>query len=100
MFQNLQASIIDSNKYMTYESAIKLFTSNVSYTSTEKVNREVAIMRKNNFAIEVLQNDLFPHCKTIKQKIYYLGYMTHKLMLARFGFIKEDDRDSFNWNIN
>ena len=95
MFQNLQASIIDSNKYMTYESAIKLFTSNVSYTSTEKVNREVAIMRKNNFAIEVLQNDLFPHCKTIKQKIYYLGYMTHKLMLARFGFIKEDDRDSY-----
>ena len=95
MFQNLQASIIDSNKYMTYESAIKLFTSNVSYTSTEKVNREVAIMRKNNFAIEVLQNDLFPHCKTIKQKIYYLGCMTHKLMLARFGFIKEDDRDSY-----
>jgi DNA-directed RNA polymerase II subunit RPB2 len=95
MFQNLQASIIDSNEYMTYESAIKLFISNVSYTSTEKVSREVAIMRKRNFAIEVLQNDLFPHCKTIKQKIYYLGYMTYKLMLARFGFIKEDDRDSY-----
>jgi DNA-directed RNA polymerase II subunit RPB2 len=95
MFENLQASIIDSNEYMTYESAIKLFISNVSYTSTEKVSREVAIMRKRNFAIEVLQNDLFPHCKTTKQKIYYLGYMTHKLMLARFGFIKEDDRDSY-----
>lgn len=95
MFENLQASIIDSNEYMTYESAIKLFISNVSYTSTEKVSREVAIMRKRNFAIEVLQNDLFPHCKTIKQKMYYLGYMAHKLMLARFGFIKEDDRDSY-----
>jgi DNA-directed RNA polymerase II subunit RPB2 len=95
MFENLQASIIDSNEYMTYESAIKLFISNVSYTSTEKVSREVAIMRKRNFAVEVLQNDLFPHCKTNKQKIYYLGYMAHKLMLARFGFIKEDDRDSY-----
>lgn len=95
MLENLQASIIDANKYMTYESAIKLFTSNVSYTSAEKVNREIAIMRKQNFALEVLQNDLFPHCQTLKQKLYYLGYMTYKLMLARFGFIKEDDRDSY-----
>ena len=95
MFENLHASIIDANKYMTYESSIKLFTSNVSYTSAEKVNREVAIMRKQNFALEVLQNDLFPHCQTIKQKLYYLGYMAHKLMLAKFGFIKDDDRDSY-----
>ena len=95
IFENLHASIIDANKYMTYESAIRLFTSNVSYTSTEKVSREVAIMRKQNFALEVLQNDLFPHCQTLKQKLYYLGYMTYKLMLARFGFIKEDDRDSY-----
>ena len=95
MFQNLHASVIDANKYMTYDSAIKLFTSNVSYTSAEKVNREVAIMRKQNFALEVLQNDLFPHCQTPKQKLFYLGYMAYKLMLARFGFIKEDDRDSY-----
>ena len=95
MFENLHASVIDANKYMTYDSAIKLFTSNVSYTSAEKVNREVAIMRKQNFALEVLQNDLFPHCRTPKQKLYYLGYMAYKLMLARFGFIKEDDRDSY-----
>ena len=95
MFDNLQASIIDANKYMTHECAMKLFTANVSYTSTEKVDREVAIMRKHNFALEVLQNDLFPHCKTMKQKIYYLGYMTYKLLLARFGFIGQDDRDSY-----
>ena len=95
MFENLHASIIDANKYMTHESAIKLFISNVSYTSTEKVSHSVASTRKHNFALEVLQNDLFPHCQTNKQKIYYLGYMAHRLMLARFGFIKEDDRDSY-----
>lgn len=95
MFENLNASIIDANKYMTHESAIKLFTSNVSYSSAEKVSYAVATMRKHNFALEVLQNDLFPHCQTNKQKIYYLGYMAHKLMMARFGFIKEDDRDSY-----
>lgn len=95
MFENLNASIIDANKYMTYDSAIKLFTSNVSYTSTVKVSYDVAVMRKHNFALEVLQNDLFPHCQTTTQKIYYLGYMAHKLMMARFGFINEDDRDSY-----
>jgi DNA-directed RNA polymerase beta subunit len=95
MFENLQASIIEANKYITYDSAIKLFTSNVNYSSAEKVGRDVAAMRKQNFALEVLQNDLFPHCKTRKQKLYYLGYMANKLMMAKFGFIKEDDRDSY-----
>ena len=95
MFENLNASIIDANKCMTHDSAIKMFVSNVSYTSTEKINYNIAAMRKHNFALEVLQNDLFPHCQTNKQKIYYLGYMAHKLMMARFGFIKEDDRDSY-----
>jgi DNA-directed RNA polymerase II subunit RPB2 len=95
MFNNLQASIIDANKYMSHDCAMKLFTSNVSYTSTEKVDKDIAITRKHNFANEVLQNDLFPHCKTTKQKIYYLGYMTHKLLMARFGFIGQDDRDSY-----
>jgi DNA-directed RNA polymerase II subunit RPB2 len=95
MFNNLQASIIDANKYMSHDCAMKLFISNVSYTSTEKVDKDIAIMRKHNFANEVLQNDLFPHCKTTKQKIYYLGYMTHKLLMARFGVIGQDDRDSY-----
>lgn len=95
MLENLHASIIDANKCITYDSAIKLFVSNVSYTSTGKINYEVAVARKHNFALEVLQNDLFPHCQTAKQKIYYLGYMARKLMMAKFGFIKEDDRDSY-----
>jgi len=95
IFENLQASIIESNKYMTYENALKLFISNVTYVSAEKVDKEVAIMRKHNFALEVLQNDLFPHCQTNIQKLYYLGYMANKLLMAKYGFIKQDDRDSY-----
>ena len=41
-----------------------------------------------------LNNDLFPHCKTDKQKIYFLGYMTNKLLKCSFGW-KTDDRDSY-----
>lgn len=95
IFQNLQASIIESNKYITYENALKLFISNVTYVSGEKVDKEVAMMRKRNFALEVLQNDLFPHCQTNIQKLYYLGYMANKLLMAKYNFIKQDDRDSY-----
>ena len=95
MFENLQASIIESNKYMTHEQATKLFISNITYISTDKVDRDVAIMRKNKFSLEILQNDLFPHCQTNLQKMYYLGYMTLKLLMAKYKLIKEDDRDSY-----
>lgn len=95
MFANLQASIMEANKCITYDAAVKMLVSNVSYTSHEKVDKETAAHRKMKFALEILQNDLFPHCQTIEQKRYFLGYMAYKLSLARFGFIKQDDRDSY-----
>ena len=42
-----------------------------------------------------LEKDLFPHCQTEKQKIYYLGYMVNKLLRTSFGWRKSDDRDSY-----
>ena len=94
MLENLQASIIESNKYMTYEEAIKYITGVVSYTAIN-VDKETGAMKKRQFTLEVLQNDLFPHCQTLKQKIYFLGYMTNKLLQAKFELIKGDDRDSY-----
>ena len=38
---------------------------------------------------------MFPHCPTEKQKIYFLGYMTNKLLSTSFGWRKIDDRDSY-----
>jgi DNA-directed RNA polymerase II subunit RPB2 len=38
---------------------------------------------------------LFPHCNTLQQKIFFLGYMAQKLMRAAFELIKADDRDSY-----
>jgi len=94
MLDNLQASIIEANKYITYEDAIKYITGYVSYTPLN-IDKETGAMKKRQFTLEVLQNDLFPHCQTLKQKIYFLGYMANKLLQASFGWIKGDDRDSY-----
>ena len=94
LLEALRGSIIDANKYMTQECAIKYIVNNVIYTPMN-MDKETGSKKKHNFAIEVLNNDIFPHCKTEKQKIYMLGYMTNILIQASFGWLEEDDRDSY-----
>ena len=79
---------------MTYDSAIKYIVSNVIYTPLN-MDKETGIKRKHNFAIEVINNDIFPNCKTQTQKIYMLGYMANRLLQTSFGWIEESDRDSY-----
>ncbi len=90
----LQASIIDANKYLTQEDAIRHITSFVAYTPFN-MDRESGLLKKREFALEVLNNDLFPHCQTMSQKIYMLGYMCKKLIQTSLGWIPCDDRDSY-----
>jgi DNA-directed RNA polymerase beta subunit/intein/homing endonuclease len=90
----LQASIIDANKYLTQEDAIRHITSFVAYTPFN-MDRESGLLKKREFALEVLNNDLFPHCQTMNQKIYMLGHMCKKLIQTSMGWIPCDDRDSY-----
>ena len=90
----LQASVIDSNKYHTKEDALKHITSYVAYTPMN-MDKEKGIKKKNEFTNDVLNNDLFPHCKTQSQKLYLLGYMARKLIMVSFGWLQPDDRDSY-----
>ena len=90
----LQASVIDANKYMTREDALKHITSYVAYTPIN-MDKETGNRKKREFAIEVLENDLFPHCQTLQQKLYLLGYMAKKLIQTSLGWIPPDDRDSY-----
>jgi len=90
----LQASIIDANKYLTQEDAIRHITSFVAYTPFN-MDRESGLLKKREFALEVLNNDLFPHCQTMTQKICMLGYMCKKLIQTSLGWIPCDDRDSY-----
>ena len=92
--QCLQASIIDANKYMTEEDAIRHITSYVAYTPIN-MDKEKGAQKKREFALEVLNNDLFPHCTTKAQKLYMLGYMANKLLQTSLGWIVPCDRDSY-----
>jgi DNA-directed RNA polymerase beta subunit len=94
LLEALQASIIDSNHIMTQDDAIKYFTSQVIFTPIN-MDKETGAKKKREFALEVLNNDLFPHCNTAKQRIFFLGYMANKLLRAFFEISKQDDRDSY-----
>ena len=94
MLNMLQASVIEANKYLTQPEAIKYITGYSMFTPIN-MDKETGIQKKHQFTMDILNNDLFPHCSTPKQKIYFLGYMTHKLMLAFFRVIPQDDRDSY-----
>ena len=90
----LNASIIESNQYMTKEDSLKQITSYVAFTPMN-MDKEQGYKKKRDFTMDVLNNDLFPHCKTPEQKIYFLGYMTNKLIQTALGWLKPNDRDSY-----
>ena len=90
----LQASIIDSNKYMTQEDAMRHVTANVTFMPLN-MDKETGARKKREFAQDVLDNDLFPHCRTRDQKIYLVGYMANKLIQTALGLLPPDDRDSY-----
>jgi DNA-directed RNA polymerase II subunit RPB2 len=91
---SLQASIIDANTVLTHEDAMRHLTSNVMYTPMY-MDKETGAKKKREFALDILNSDLFPHCKTVTQKIYFLGYMAMRLIKCSLGILKQDDRDSY-----
>jgi DNA-directed RNA polymerase beta subunit/intein/homing endonuclease len=94
LLKSLQASIIDANKYLTQEDAMRHITSMVAYMPMN-MDKETGAKKKREFTQEVIDNDLFPHCSTPQQKIYLLGYMAKKLLLTSKGWLPPDDRDSY-----
>jgi len=94
LLEALQASVIDSDKYLTQEECIKYITSFAMYTPIN-MDKETGAKKKHEFTLDILNNDLFPHCHNMEQKIYFLGYMANKLLMAYFEIIKSDDRDSY-----
>jgi DNA-directed RNA polymerase II subunit RPB2 len=94
ILQGLQASIIDANNYLTEIECIRYITTYVMYTPIN-MDKETGAKKKSEFTMDILSNDLFPHCNDPVQKIMFLGYMTHRLLEASFDWIKQDDRDSY-----
>jgi DNA-directed RNA polymerase II subunit RPB2 len=94
LLEALQGSLIDANKYLSKEECIKYITGFAMYTPIN-MDRETGAKKKLDFTMDILNNDLFPHCHNASQKIYFLGYMANKLLQANFEMNKQDDRDSF-----
>ena len=94
MLEGLQASIIDANAYLNQEECVRYITNFSMYTPIN-MDKETGIKKKYEFTMDILNNDLFPHCNTPVQKIYFLGYMTNRLLEASFERVKQDDRDSY-----
>ena len=90
----LKASIYDSNDILLQDAAMEYITNNVVYTPIN-MDKDTGRQKKYEFAVEVMNNDLFPHCDSHDQKIYFLGYMANKLIKAYFGIILQDDRDAY-----
>jgi len=94
LLECLQGSIVEANKYLTQEDALRHITAFVAFTPIN-MDRETGQIKKREFALEVLNNDLFPHCQTVPQKLYILGYMAKKLIQTSLGWLPCDDRDSY-----
>ena len=94
LLEALQASVIESDKLLTQEECVRYITSFAMYTPIN-MDKETGAKKKQEFTLDILNNDLFPHCHNMEQKIYFLGYMANKLLLAYFEIIKQDDRDSY-----
>ena len=59
------------------------------------MTKEEGDLKKREFALDVLKNDLFPNCKKDIEKKYMLGYMAYNIIRCCLGYKKVDDRDSY-----
>ncbi len=94
MVFGLKASIVQAAKHITKEEALDYIVNLAMYTPIN-MEKEAGERKKKEFTISVLENDLFPHCKTDVQKKYFLGFMANKLLSTSFGWISPSDRDSY-----
>ena len=90
----LKGSIYEANECLTQEQALSIITDQVMFTPIN-MDKETGIIKKREFAQDVLKNDLFPHCPQDIHKIYYLGYMALRLLRCFLGYDNQDDRDSY-----
>jgi DNA-directed RNA polymerase II subunit RPB2 len=94
MLFGLQGSIVEAQSILTQDEAIKYLMSQAMFTPIN-MDKESGLKKKREFTLDILNNDLFPHCHDETQKIYFLGYMANKLLRCSFEWIEPDDRDSY-----
>ena len=89
----LKASVVEAHKYNTQEKALEYIVNQAMFKPIN-MSAEEGALAKRNFTEGVLNKDL-SHCNTMKQKLYFMGLMTNKLLQTKFEWRKTDDRDSY-----
>jgi len=79
----LRHSIKDSHPIFTQREALRLLAMNTKGKDIINV-------------IDILNNNLFPHYNTHREKGLFLAYATRQLILTHIGVIKHTDRDSYS----
>ena len=90
----LRGSIHESNEYITEEDCFKYVMGQSIFTPLN-MDKETGELKKKQYTEDILNNDLFPHCHTKIQKIYFLGQMANKLIKTSLHWNKQDERDSY-----
>ena len=94
MLKFLKSTIQMNHEYIELNDCIQYLKSSVIYTPINMTEEE-GEKKKTDFTYDILDNDLFPNCKTKKEKIHLLGLMCNKLISCFLGYKKPDDRDSY-----
>lgn len=94
VLNSLQGSIVDANEIVTQEDAIKYLMMHVMFTPFG-MDKESGLKKKREFTLSILNEDLFPHCHNLVQKIHFLGLMTSKLIKCSLNWTETADRDSY-----
>ena len=94
MMNFLKGCIYSTHDYIDFDICIQYIKNSVIYTPIN-MTKDEGEKKKIDFTNDILNNDLFPNCKTKKEKICLLGLMTNHIISCFLGFRKPDDRDSY-----
>jgi DNA-directed RNA polymerase beta subunit len=82
-------------KYFTESKQIEFYRYILDIVQNRKRHIKKTKSKKREYTLDIFQNELFPHCKSLPQKLYLLGLMANRLIQTALGWIDTDDRDSY-----
>jgi DNA-directed RNA polymerase II subunit RPB2 len=94
MLKSLKASIVEACGIYTQDEAFQYVLGQVIF-SPYNMSVSEGKRAKELYTHDILGDELFPHCRTSREKIFYLGWMTNNLLKTSLGYQEQSDRDSY-----
>ena len=89
-----KASIVEAGPPVVVDEALEQIALSAMYTPIN-LTKEEGLAKKKAFTRTILKADMFPHCPTPDEKLYFLAYMTNRLLRVSLGFDDVSDRDAY-----